>query len=260
MNRVLSTAATGLGAQQANIERIANDMANVNTDSYKKSRNEFADLMYQTLKEPGAALGDASVSPVGVQIGMGVKVNGSYKDMSQGAIRQTGHPYDLMIDGNGFFTVQMPNGEVAYTRNGDFHKSADGRLVMTNGARMIPEITIPNNATAFTVTAQGEVRIATSDGNETVIGNIPITQFPNERGLNVIGAGLYKVTAASGQPVTGVPGENGMGFISQGARESSNVDIANSMVEMISTQRAYELGTKMMSTADEMMKSVVNVR
>src|SRR5581483_10012499 len=168
----LTTAATGLEAQQANIERISNDLANANTDGYKRSRNEFQDLMYETVKEPGGRLGAETQSPVGIQKGLGVKVGAAHKIFEQGPARMTYHPYDLLIEGKGFFPVQMPNGEIAYTRTGAFHIDAQGRLQLANGAQLVPQITIPSNATNITVTPGGEVKAALPTGGETVIGQI----------------------------------------------------------------------------------------
>ncbi|MCM2322879.1 MAG: flagellar basal-body rod protein FlgG [Oligoflexia bacterium] len=260
MIKALTTAATGMGAQSANIERISNDLANVNTDGYKRSRNEFSDLMYETVKEPGAALGAGSASPVGIQTGMGVKVGANYKIYEQGPARMTYHPYDFMIEGRGFFPVQMPNGEIGYTRNGAFKVDAQGRLQLSNGAQMIPQITIPNNALNVMVTPAGEVRASLPNAGEAIIGQIQIINFQNEQGLMAQGEGIYKASVASGPPQQGIPGENGIGMIQQGAIEGSNVNVANSMVEMITTQRAYEMGTKVMGVADQMWGATVNVK
>lgn len=260
MIRTLSTAATGLEAQQAKIEQISNDLANVNTDGYKRSRNEFQDLMYETVKEAGGSLGASTQSPVGIQTGMGVKVGAAHKIFEQGPARMTGHPYDLMINGRGFFPVQMPNGEVAYTRTGAFHVDAQGRLQTSNGAQMIPQITIPNNALSFTVGANGEVKAQLPNAGETVLGQIQLVTFANEQGLTAMGGNLYKISPGSGAPNQVMPGENGMGTIEQGALEGSNVNVANSMVDMISTQRAYEMGTKVMGVADQMWGATINVK
>ncbi len=260
MIRALTTSATGLQAQQANIERLSNDMANVNTDGYKRGRTEFQDLMYMTTREPGAQLGQASVSPVGVQTGLGVKVAAEHKIFEQGPARMTYRPYDLMIEGKGFFPVQMPNGEVAYTRTGSFRADAQGRLVLLNGGQLIPQITLPNNMVNFTVAGNGEVKVSLPTGEEATLGQIQLIAFANEEGLSTQGSGLYKATAASGAPVQALPGENGMGLLQQGALEGSNVNVANSMVDMIATQRAYEMNTKLMSTADQMMGATVNLR
>lgn len=260
MIRTLSTAATGLEAQQANIERISNDLANVNTDGYKRSRNEFQDLMYETVKEAGGSLGAGSQSPVGIQKGMGVKVGAQHKVFEQGPARMTYHPFDLMIEGKGFFPVQMPNGEIAYSRNGAFHVDATGRLQLRSGAQMIPQITIPSSALNITIAGNGEVKALMPDRTEAVIGQIQLITFQNEQGLSAMGDGLYRPSLATGGPQQGIPGENGIGTIQQGALEGSNVNVANSMVEMISTQRAYEMGTKIMGVADQMWSTTVNIK
>lgn len=264
MIRALSTAATGLQAQQSNIEQISNDLANVNTDGYKRSRSEFNDLMYQTLREPGAAIGVGSVAPVGTQIGTGVKMGSSYKIMEQGPAVMTYHPYDLMIEGKGFFPVQRLDGAgqgtVFYTKVGAFHKNAQGRLVLTGGAELIPQVTIPDNAISFNVTQNGQIQITLPTNEVAVLGNIQLFSFQNENGLSAEGAGLFRATPASGQPLQGIPGENGFGVLMQGAKEGSNVNVADSMVQMIMTQRAYEMGTKVMSTADQMMGDTAKIR
>lgn len=260
MIRTLTTAATGLEAQQANIERLSNDMANVNTDGYKRGRTEFHDLMYETIKEPGGQLGASTQTPVGIQAGMGVKVGAAYKVFEQGPARMTYHPYDFMIEGKGFFPVQLPNGEVGYTRNGAFHIDSQGRLQLTTGAQLLPQITIPNNALNVVVTNGGEVRASLPQGQEATIGQFQLVMFPNEQGLIASGNGIFKPTLASGQPVQGVPGENGFGMIQQGALEGSNVNVASSMVDMISTQRAYEMGTKVMGVADQMWSATANIK
>jgi flagellar basal-body rod protein FlgG len=260
MIRALTTAATGLEAQQANIERISNDMANVNTDGYKRSVNEFQDLMYETVKEPGGQLGAGSQSPVGIQTGMGVKVGANHKIFEQGPTRMTYHQNDFMIEGRGFFPVQLPNGEVGYTRNGAFKVDAQSRLVLSNGAQLIPQVTIPANILNMTVTPQGEIKVQLPNNGEAVIGQIQLITFPNEQGLAAAGDGMYRVTQGSGAPAQGIPGENGLGTIQQGALEGSNVNVANSMVEMISTQRAYEMGTKVMGVADQMWGATANIK
>ncbi|MFN7684407.1 MAG: flagellar basal-body rod protein FlgG [Oligoflexia bacterium] len=260
MIRALSAAATGLEAQSANIERISNDLANVNTDGYKRGRIVFKDLMYETLKEPGAQLGTASQSPVGVQRGMGVGVGAAHKIFEQGPAKMTGNQLDLMIEGMGFFPVQMPSGEVAYTRTGAFHRDVGGKIVLGNGARLLPEITIPPNAMGIQVSPSGEVKAALPGGQEAVIGQIQLVTFINEEGLSAAGDGILKATPGSGAPLQGIPSENGLGLISQGALEASNVNVANSMVDLISTQRAYEMNTKVMSVADQMLGATTNVK
>jgi flagellar basal-body rod protein FlgG len=172
----------------------------------------------------------------------------------------TYHPYDLMIEGRGFFPVQMPNGEVAYSRNGAFHLDAQGRLLLQNGAQLVPPIVVPNNILNLVVTGSGEVKATLADHSEATIGQLQLITFQNEQGLTAVGDGMYKATLASGGPQQGVPGENGLGSIQQGALEGSNVNVANSMVEMISTQRAYEMGTKVMGVADQMWSATANIK
>mgnify|MGYP003949281977 CR=1 FL=1 len=260
MNRALSAAATGMQAQQANIDRVSNDISNVNTDGYKKSRIEFKDLMYQTVNAPGENVDAGQIRPVGVQAGSGVKVGASYKMFEQGPTKMTYHPFDVMIDGKGFFPVERPNGEILYTRTGSFHLNQDGGLSLSDGSKLIPEVTIPNNARKVTISSQGEIRALLSDGQEAIIGQIQLITFQNEQGLTAEGSGLYNVTSASGPPNQEVPGENGTGLVLQGALEGSNVNVANSMIEMISAQRAYEMGAKVMKVADDMMSATINIK
>lgn len=260
MIRALSNATTGLEAQQANVERVASDIANVNTDGYKRTRNEFQDLMYQTVREPGAQIGDVSQAPVGIQAGMGVKVGAQYKVFEQGPIRQTGRPFDFMVEGKGFFPVNLPNGEVAYTRTAAFVKNAQGQLQLTNGASLIPQVTIPADAMSVTVSPNGEVKAQMPNNGETILGQIQLVTFQNEEGLAAAGGNLYRPTVASGNPIQGIPTENGFGAIQQGALEGSNVNIANSMVEMIQAQRGYEMNARVISTADKMLETLVNIK
>ncbi len=260
MIRALTTAATGLEAQQANLERISNDLANANTDGYKKSRTEFQDLMYETVKEPGAQLGATTQTPVGIQNGLGVKVGTTHKIFEQGSAKITNNPLDLMVEGRGFIPITMPSGEVAYTRTGSFHKDSQGRMVTAGGALLTPPITIPPTATNLKINAAGEVKAVLQSGDEPVIGQMQLVVFPNEQGVMAVGSNTYRASPASGAPIQGIPGENGLGVIQQGALESSNVNVANSMVEMIGTQRAYEMGTKVMGVADQMWSSTINVK
>jgi flagellar basal-body rod protein FlgG len=261
MIRALTTSATGLLAQQANIERISNDIANVNTDGYKRSRTEFEELMYEQVKEAGGSLGANSQTPVGIQNGLGVKVGTNHKMFEPGPAHMTNHPFDMMIEGRGFLPVQMPNGEIAYTRTGAFHLDVQGRMTLTNGSQIVPQITVPFNASRVNITPTGEVRaVLPGTEGEAVIGQIQLIAFANEQGLTAIGSGLYKPSLASGQPIQGIPAENGMGSLLQGALEGSNVNIASSMVDMIGTQRAYEMGTKVMGVADQMMGATANIK
>lgn len=260
MNRALSTAATGLQAQQANIERISSDLSNVNTDGYKRSHTEFQDLMYETIKKAGDQLGANSQAPVGIQKGMGVKVGSTYKIFEQGPTRMTYRPYDLLIEGNGFFTIQTASGDTAYSRVGSFKRDAQGRLTLGNGSLLVPQITIPSNASDVKISGDGEVVAQMPNNEEIVLGQIQLTTFQNPQGLSAVGAGVFAQTPASGAPIQGVPGENGMGLIQQGALEGSNVNVATSMVDMISTQRAYEMGTKVMGVVDQMMQATSSIK
>ncbi len=258
--RALTTAATGLDAQSQKINDISNDLANVNTDGYKRSRTEFQDLMYETIREPGGTLGAGSQSPVGIQQGLGVKVGASYKIMEQGSPKMTARPYDLMIEGKGFFPVQMPNGEIAYTRVGNFVLDGQSRLTTSAGGQLIPQIQIPPTAMSIQIGANGEVKASYQNGTEAVIGQLQLVTFQNEQGLMAVGGSLYKPSQATGAPLQGVPGENGLGIIQQGALESSNVNVANSMVDMIQTQRGYEMNTKVMGVVDQMMGATANIK
>ena len=260
MIQTLHTAATALEAQSANIERISNDLANVNTDGYKRGQTEFSELMYRTDKEPGAMVGATSQTPVGIQRGLGVKVGAQTKIFEQGPIKHTGNPLDLTIEGRGFLPVQRPNGEVAYTRVGAFHRDAQGRMVLSNGCQIVPNVVLPANALAITIKPNGEIAATMPDAAENTIGQIQLVGFVNEQGLMATGDGLYRPTPASGSPIQAIPGEDGMGSIGQGEVEASNVNVASSMVEMIQTQRAYEMGTKVMGIADQMLNATVNLK
>jgi flagellar basal-body rod protein FlgG len=260
MIQSLSSAATALEAQQQKLANISNDIANSNTDGFKKSRTEFQDLLYTTTKEPGAMMGNATQSPVGVQSGLGVKVAASHKIFDQGPARMTGRPLDLMVEGSGFFPVQMPNGEVGYSRVGNFHLDGNGVIKMSSGATLIPQITVPPNAISVQFSPNGEVKATLPDMQEQQLGQIQLITFNNPEGLSSVGGNLYKPSNSSGAPLQGVPGNDGLGVIAQGALEGSNVNVAQSMIDMISTQRSYELGTRALSTADKMLEATVNLK
>lgn len=260
MIQTLHTAATALEAQSANIERISNDLANVNTDGYKRGRTEFNELMYRTDKEPGAQVGTSSQSPVGIQTGLGVKVGASHKIFEQGPAKQTGNPLDMLIEGRGFIPVQKANGEVAYTRAAAFHRDAQGRMMLANGSQLVPNVVLPANAISIGISPNGEIKAQLPNADEAVLGQIQLATFVNEQGLAAQGDGLYRPTQASGAPIQGIPGEDGLGSIAQGMLEASNVNVATSMVEMIQTQRAYEMGTKLMGIADQMLNATVNIK
>lgn len=256
----LHAAATGLEAQQENINRLANDIANVNTDGYKRSRTEFSDLMYKNIKDPGAAVGETSITPAGIQTGMGVKVAASHKIFEQGPMKNTGNPLDVMIEGRGFFVVQKPNGEIAYTRSGTFHRDAAGRVGMSNGSLLVPSITIPPNSVSVTISSNGSVKAQLPGNQEADLGQIQLAQFVNESGLKALGENLFQSTLASGVAQQAVPGEDGLGGLMQGAIEASNVNPATAMIDMITTQRAFELNTKVLNVTDKLLEATTNIK
>ena len=259
MLRALNTSSTGLEAQQANIDRIANDLANVNTDGYKRETTEFNDLMYENVKDPGARQGASTVSPVGIQKGMGVKVGSNHKIFEQGSTKITNNPYDLMVEGKGFMQVKLPNtGETVYTRAGNFKLDPQGRVALSNGALLEPPIVVPSEASSVVIGPNGSVKIYTNEG-ESTIGQIQLASFVNPQGLMSIGNNFYKSTTGSGVAKPAIPGEAGTGTILQGALETSNVNVANSMIEMIGAQRAYEMNTRVMGVADKMLEATTNI-
>lgn len=261
MLKSLNTAATGMAAQQANMDTIANNIANVNTMGFKKSRAEFEDLVYQTIREPGSASGLNAQSPNGVQTGLGVRTAATQKDFNMGAAVMTKNPLDLQIEGSGFFQVQTPDGQTAYTRDGSFKKDANGRVVDKNGNVLQPEITIPPNISGMEITPSGEVRVISGlNDPAAVIGQIDVVNFVNPAGLRSAGRNLFMPTPSSGQPVTTRPGLNGSGYLAQGQLEASNVNIADEMVSMIMSQRAYETNSKVIQASDQMLQSVNNLR
>jgi flagellar basal-body rod protein FlgG len=261
MFKALNTAATGMQAQQTNMDTIANNIANVNTTGFKKSRAEFEDLLYQTQKEPGAQTGLNAISPTGVQTGLGVRTAAVQKNFDLGSAKMSGAPLDIMIEGPGFFPVQLDDGQIGYTRDGSFQKDPNGRIVDKNGKLLIPEITIPAATSGIQIDPNGQVQITVS-GSSTpqTIGQIQIVNFVNPAGLKSIGKNLYVPTGASGQPAQGVPGTSGTGQLAQGQIEASNVNIVEEMVNMISAQRSYEMNSKAIQAADQMLQSLNNLR
>lgn len=261
MLRSLNTAATGMNAQQQNMDVIANNMANLNTQGFKKSRAEFEDLMYQTLREPGAATGANSFSPTGVQTGLGVKTSAIKKDFAVGTPKITNNALDLEIEGPGFFPVETDNGQIAYTRDGAFKKDSSGRIVDKNGYVLQPEMVIPPNASGVEITSKGQVNIVL-DSNTTPqsIGQIQLVNFVNPAGLKAIGKNLFLPSNSSGLPQQAVPGENSLGQIAQGQLENSNVNIVDEMVNMIAAQRAYETNSKVVQAADQMLQNINGLR
>ncbi len=261
MVKSLNTAATGMIAQQNNMDVIANNIANVNTNGFKKGRAEFEDLVYHNLKDPGEASGLNSVTPTGVQTGLGVRTASIQKDFSSGGVVMTRNPLDLQIEGSGFFQVRTPDGEISYTRDGAFKKDANGRVVDKNGNALIPELVIPGTSIGVEISPSGTVTcIHEQNGEPQILGQIEVANFINPAGLKNVGKNLFVPTSASGQANQFRPGTAGTGFLSQGELEGSNVNIVDEMVNMISAQRAYETNSKVVQTSDQMMQTAVNIK
>jgi flagellar basal-body rod protein FlgG len=261
MLRALWTSATGMEAQQLNIDVLANNLANVNTIGFKKSQADFQDLLYQTLLTPGATSAQGNQIPTGMQLGHGVRPVAIQKIFSQGDYQQTGHELDLAIEGEGFFQILQPNGELAYTRAGAFKLDSEGRIVTSDGYPLDPEMSIPPDASSITIGNDGTVSIVQGVGSEaSELGTIQLVRFPNRAGLKAIGRNLFLPTTASGVAETGTPGEMGFGTIAQRYLEMSNVSVVDEMVNMIIAQRAYEVNTKAIQTADDMLQYANNIK
>ena len=254
--RALSIAATGMLAQQTNVEVIANNLANMNTTAYKMQRAEFQDLLYQNIERPGAASADTgAVLPAGIQIGVGVRTAATYRVTSQGNLSATGNPYDLAINGSGYFHVQMPDGTDAYTRAGAFALSPEGQIVTDKGYVVAPGIAVPQDATSVTINPQGQVQAQIAGQNApSTLGQLELARFPNEGGLQANGDNLYTETPAAGAVLTGLPGSVGYGTLQQGFLETSNVNAVQEITDLITAQRAYEMNSKVVSAADEMLQ------
>lgn len=261
MIRSLWSAATGMQAQTLNIDVISNNLANVGTSGFKKSRAEFQDLLYQTLRSPGESSSADTQAPTGIQIGHGTRPSATQKIFSQGDFQNTENELDMAIEGDGFFQIIQPNGETAYSRGGSFKIDSDGRVVTSDGFALEPELTIPTDTVALSIGTDGTVSVLLSGENEaTEIGNIELAQFTNPAGLNSIGRSLFSPTASSGDATTGTPGEDGYGTIAQGYLEMSNVSVVDEMVNMIVAQRAYETNSKTIQASDEMLQTATNLK
>ena len=260
--RALSIAATGMLAQQTNVEVISNNIANVNTTGHKRQRAEFQDLLYQDLRRVGATSSDAgTIIPTGVQIGIGVKVSGVYRIVSQGDLVSTENQLDMAIEGKGLFRITLPDGQDAYTRAGSFQRSATGEIVTHDGLTVQPAITIPPEAIDVVINQTGEVQIKVSGQTElNNIGQFELATFANEAGLEAIGDNLLLETPASGTATLGSPGATGFGSIRQGFLETANINAVSEITALITAQRAYELNSKVISAADEMMRTVTTLR
>ncbi|MCA1936795.1 flagellar basal-body rod protein FlgG [Asticcacaulis sp.] len=260
--RALRTATTGMSAQQLNVDTISHNIANMNTVGFKKQRAEFQDLLYQNVERMGAQSSESgTVVPTGIQVGGGVKTGSVYRILTQGSPTRTDNPYDIMVDGRGYFQVLMPSGETAYTRAGNFAVNDQGQLVTDDGYLVQPQITFPQDTKEVTISKTGQVSV-TQDGvtAPTVIGQLQVASFFNEAGLEAIGDNLYLQSGASGAPNIGTPGDVGYGTLMQGYTEASNVDAVSEITSLIVAQRAYEMNSKIIKTADEMLSVTSSLR
>ncbi|MGH6871719.1 MAG: flagellar basal-body rod protein FlgG [Rhizomicrobium sp.] len=255
--RALDIASTGMLAQQTNVEVIANNLANMNTTGYKQQRAEFQDLLYQNIEQPGAQTSDSgTILPSGIQLGAGVRTAAVYRITSQGNLASTSNPLDLAIQGAGYFHITMPDGSDAYTRAGNFALSPQGQIVTDKGYTVAPGVAVPANALSISVNAQGQVQ-ATLPGQTAplTLGQLELVRFPNEAGLNALGDNLLTETASSGSPQSGIPGSTGYGTIQQGYLETSNVNPVEEITSLITAQRAYEMNSKVVTAADQMLQT-----
>jgi len=253
----LYVAKTGLSAQDMNLTTISNNLANVSTTGFKRDRAEFQDLLYQIKRQPGAQSTQDSELPSGLQLGTGVRIVGTQKNFTAGSLQTTDQPLDMAVNGHGFFQITQPDGTTAYTRDGTFHLDSNGQIVTASGLALSPSIVVPTDAQTFTVGTDGTVSITTAtSATAQVIGNLQTADFINPGGLQAIGSNLFLETASSGAPTVGTPGLTGLGTIQQNTLENSNVSTVEELVNMITTQRAYEMNSKVISTADQMLQNL----
>lgn len=261
MLRALNTAASGMASQEANVNTISNNIANVNTNGFKKERAEFDTLLYHTYREPGSRTASNTQHNVGVQIGSGSKLSGVSREFTQGSPQLTNNPFDLMINGTGFFGILLPDQSIRYTRDGSFNVNNQGVLVNKQGYKLLPVLTFPPNTLSVDISEDGQVNAYIKNQIEpSNIGQIPVFTFTNQTGLKGAGGNMYVVTQSSGPPISNIPGTSNSGVINQGALEASNVSIMNEMTNLIRAQRAYEMNGKVMKAADEMLQTINNVR
>lgn len=261
MFRSLATAASGMEAQQTKLDVTANNIANVSTNGFKKGRAEFADLMYQTLRPAGAATGNGATAPSATEIGLGTRLVTTARDNGQGELHQTGNPLDVAIEGHGYLAVTLPSGETAYTRNGALQVNSEGRVVTADGYSIAGDITIPAEAQAVSIAADGTITATVpTDSQPVQLGKLQVATFINPAGLAAEGGTLYRETAASGAAVLGTPGEGGAGAIRQGMLEVSNVNVVTEMIDLISGQRAYEINSRVIKAADDMLGETAQLR
>lgn len=259
MFSALWVAKTGLDAQQTRMEVISNNLANVNTTAFKRSRASFQDLVYQNVRQPGGRTTQQTQSPSGLMLGTGVRVVGTEKLFTQGHITQTGNALDVAIEGRGFLQVTMPDGTTAYTRDGSLHMDQNGQIVTANGYPINPSITLPPNAQSITIGSDGTVSVQVpGQSAPTQVGTLQMAGFINPAGLQPMGNNLYRESASSGTAQIGQPGLNGMGTLQQGSLETSNVNVVEALVNMIETQRAYEMNSKAVTATDSMLKTITN--
>jgi flagellar basal-body rod protein FlgG len=255
MNQALWIAKTGLDAQQTRMSVISNNLANVNTTGFKQDRAVFEDLLYQTIRQPGAQSSSSTELPSGLMLGTGVRTVATEKSHTQGNIIQTGNALDMAVQGRGFFQVLMPEGDIGYTRDGTFQIDSNGQMVMSNGYPLEPAITIPSEAQSITIGNDGTVSVLQAgQTSPSIVGNVQLADFINPTGLQPVGENLFKETSASGSVTTGTPGQTGLGTVISGALETSNVNVVTELINMIETQRAYEMNSKAISTADQMLQ------
>jgi flagellar basal-body rod protein FlgG len=260
--RSLDIGATGMLAQQINVDVISNNIANMNTTGYKQQRAAFVDLFYENMTKPGSTSSDVgTIVPSGIQLGLGVKTGGIYRTHTQGSLQITENSLDLAVRGDGMFQISLPDGTTAYTRDGTFSRNENGQIVTKEGYELDPAITIPDDALSIDVNASGEVLVSTQGtSTQTNLGQIQLARFINESGLEAIGDNLLLETEASGSPSTGTANENGFGAVQQGALETSNVNVVEELTRLISAQRAYEMNSKVITTSDEMLSTVSQMR
>lgn len=257
MNSALWISKTGLAAQDAKMGAISNNLANVNTTGFKRDRVMFSDLFYQNQRTPGGPLDQNNRTPTGIQFGTGVKIVGTQKEFAVGNVQNTGQNLDVAITGQGFFQVETPDGNIAYTRAGNLQRNADGLIVTAQGLPLLPQIELPENTKEIQIANDGTLSVSVGSETDRVeLGQITLANFANPAGLEAVGGNLYRETAASGPAVEGIPGEEAFGQLEQGALEGSNVQVVEEMVDMITIQRAYEMNAKMVSAADDMLKFV----
>lgn len=262
MLKSLYTTATGMKAQQTMVDMIANNIANVNTAGFKKSQASFEDLFYVTLQSPGLARGaNEAAVPIGTQIGSGTRLNGTTKVFTTGTLEGTERTLDVAIDGDGFFAVTLPDGNVGYTRDGNFQVNADGKLVTGSGNTLLPDITFPNDVLEVSIDPEGRVSVRTagSPDTSTLLGQLTLSRFINPSGLLAVGANVMRPTEASGAPITGNPGATGLGTLKAGFLERSNVQIVNELVNLIVAQRAYEVNSRAIQASDQMLSTATNL-